>query len=37
MNNKEKKILELLLEDPGYSMPQLAAYIGCSRKTISQH
>jgi ATP-dependent DNA helicase RecG len=37
LTEKEKKILELLFEDPGYTILQLAEHIGCSRKTISQY
>ncbi|MGI6736022.1 MAG: ATP-binding protein [Anaerovoracaceae bacterium] len=35
LSEREKKVLSLLLEDPGYTMPQLADKIGVSRKTIS--
>ena len=33
-SEKEKQLLQLLVEDPGYTMPQLAEKMGVSRKTI---
>lgn len=31
----EEKVLELLTEDPGYTITQLATELGVSKKTIS--
>ena len=34
VTDKEQAVLNLLAEDPGYSMPQLAKRLGVSRKTV---
>lgn len=36
VTDKERTLLLLLAEDPGYSMPILAEKIGVSRKTVAQ-
>ena len=35
VTDKEQKLLTLLEEDPGYTMPQLADRLGISRKTVA--
>lgn len=35
VTDKERDILFLLSEDPGYTMPQLAKHLNVSRKTIA--
>ena len=35
MNEKEQELLSLLLEDPGYTVTQLANRLNISRKTIA--
>lgn len=35
VTENEKKILELLTEDPGYTMMQLSEKLGVSRKTVA--
>lgn len=35
VTEKEQEILNLLAEDPGYTLPQLADKLGISRKTVS--
>lgn len=37
VTEKELKVLELLSEDPGYTMPQLAEKMSVSRKTITTY
>ena len=37
VTDKEIKVLELLSEDPGYTMPQLAEKMSVSRKTITTY
>ena len=37
VTDKEIKVLELLSEDPGYTMPQLAQKMSVSRKTITTY
>ena len=37
VTEKELKVLELLSEDPGYTMPQLAEIMSVSRKTITTY
>lgn len=35
VTDKEREILTLLTEDPGYTMSQLAEQLGISRKTVA--
>ena len=35
VTEKEQELLGLLLEDPGYTMPQLADKLKISRKTVA--
>ena len=35
VTDKEHQVLQMLYEDPGYTMPQLAEMIGVSRKTVA--
>lgn len=37
VNEKEKTILKLLIEDPGYTVTQLSEKTGVSRKTVSEY
>lgn len=36
VTDKERTLLSLLTEDPGYTMPQLSEKMGISRKTVAQ-
>ena len=36
VTDEERTLLSLLVEDPGYTMPQLSEKMGISRKTIAQ-
>ena len=35
VTDREKQVLQLLIEDPGYTMPQLAQKMTVSRKTVA--
>lgn len=35
VTDKEQELLTLLVEDPGYTMPQLAERLKVSRKTVA--
>ena len=35
VTNRERQVLQLLIEDPGYTMPQLAEKMTVSRKTVA--
>lgn len=37
VTDQEKTVLELLYEDPGFTMPLLAAKMGVSRKSIANY
>ena len=37
VTEKEKKVLELLFEDPGFTMPALAEKMNVSRKSIANY
>ena len=37
VTDKEKKVLELLYEDPGFTMPALAEKMNVRRKTIASY
>ena len=36
VTDSEHSLLALLIEDPGYTMPQLSEKMGISRKTVAQ-
>ena len=36
VTDDERTLLSLLIEDPGYTMPQLSNKMGISRKTVAQ-
>ena len=35
VTDRERQVLQLLIEDPGYTMPQLAEKMTVSRKTVA--
>lgn len=35
VTDKERQVLQLLIEDPGFTMPQLAERMGVSRKSVA--
>ncbi|MBR4768702.1 MAG: putative DNA binding domain-containing protein [Lachnospiraceae bacterium] len=37
LSNRERQLLQLLAEDPGYTMPQLALRMSVSRKTVAEY